>query len=144
MSATTTMPRPVLLLLAFLCGCVSQGPGFRCASDGQCGAGGTCEAVGFCSFADPACTSGRRFGEFSGLEGGSCVRGGSMSADAGAGRPDGSVVLLPDGGISPTGCIAELAAGGGHTCARFGGGEVRCWGHNGHGALGDGSYRHSS
>lgn len=34
---------------------------------------GTCEADGFCSFEDPTCMSGRRYGGHSGSVGGSCV-----------------------------------------------------------------------
>lgn len=33
--------------------------------------------------------------------------------------------------------VVELAASGGHTCARLAGGSVRCWGQNGHGELGN-------
>ncbi|MEM6992315.1 MAG: hypothetical protein AAF721_17520 [Myxococcota bacterium] len=35
---------------------------FECSTDPQCGDGGMCEPIGFCSFADGACESGRRFG----------------------------------------------------------------------------------
>lgn len=50
---------------------------FSCNDDVQCesvGIAGTCEANGFCSFPDPACDSGRRYGSYAGggLEG-SCV-----------------------------------------------------------------------
>jgi alpha-tubulin suppressor-like RCC1 family protein len=33
--------------------------------------------------------------------------------------------------------VAEIAAGGYHTCARLSDGTVRCWGHNEYGQLGD-------
>lgn len=42
---------------------------FVCAADDDCaggGPGGVCEAQGWCSFADPACPTGRRFGELAG------------------------------------------------------------------------------
>jgi alpha-tubulin suppressor-like RCC1 family protein len=38
----------------------------------------------------------------------------------------------------------EIAAGRGHTCARFDDGSVRCWGGNRWGELGDGRTRHES
>ncbi len=48
--------------------CPSAGA-FVCTSDAECsrgGAGGQCELNGYCSFLDPQCASGRRFGEFAG------------------------------------------------------------------------------
>lgn len=46
---------------------VAQAPScagsFACVDDASCGDGGQCEASGFCSFADAACPSGRRYGE---------------------------------------------------------------------------------
>jgi hypothetical protein len=44
---------------------------FECAMDQDCG-NGRCEADGFCSFPDPGCDSGRRYGEFSGPRAGAC------------------------------------------------------------------------
>jgi len=40
---------------------------------------GTCEPQGFCSFADPTCPSGRRFGELAGSLSKQCVGGGEGS-----------------------------------------------------------------
>ena len=46
---------------------------FLCQDDASC-PNGQCEASGFCSFPDPACDSGRRYGEFAGDGlGGACV-----------------------------------------------------------------------
>ncbi len=45
-------------------GACGAGPTYVCSSDAQCGAEGMCEADGGCSFPDPDCESGRRFGEF--------------------------------------------------------------------------------
>lgn len=50
---------------AFALGLACQGHGyFVCAADPDCG-DGVCEPVGACSFSDPACPSGRRYGEAS-------------------------------------------------------------------------------
>ncbi len=57
--------RGVLALLALLlsvAGCSEVRP-FRCQVTDQCGTGGQCEPEGYCSFIDPDCGSGRRFGE---------------------------------------------------------------------------------
>ena len=48
------------------------GGAFTCESDGQCGAGGKC-SNSFCSFADPSCMSGYRYGELSGGASNTCV-----------------------------------------------------------------------
>src|SRR5206468_222324 len=45
-----------------------------------------------------------------------------------------------DGTIQPlVPGVVSLAAGSGHTCAVLYGGEIRCWGENGRGQLGNGS-----
>jgi len=70
--------KPRLLLLALITatttGCVAS-EGFYCASNTQCGTevGGTCEASGFCSFPDPACASGRRYGTEAGEVSSACT-----------------------------------------------------------------------
>lgn len=46
---------------------------FGCQESTQCGDGGVCEAVGYCSFPDDDCASGRRFGELAGDFAGMCV-----------------------------------------------------------------------
>lgn len=60
---------------------------FPCDDDAQClfaGAQGVCQMpAGFCSFPDPACDSGQRFGDHSGSLSGSCVGGDDPDIDAG-------------------------------------------------------------
>jgi len=49
---------------------------FACTSDADCMRGdvlGACELVGYCSFPDPACDTGRRFADYSGAYTGACV-----------------------------------------------------------------------
>lgn len=63
----------IALACALVEGCSPYGGGaFHCATSDQC-AGGTCEPEGFCSFPDPDCASGRRFGELGGSLAGVCV-----------------------------------------------------------------------
>jgi len=53
---------------------------FVCMQDDQCQGGpggGMCEADGRCSFPDPACSTGRRYGGFAGSRSNTCVGGGS-------------------------------------------------------------------
>lgn len=71
---------------------------FECATDRDCvyaGAQGTCEAVGRCSFPDPSCTSGRRFGELSGTYADQCVDGAGLDAGATDGGPSPLVDASP-------------------------------------------------
>jgi alpha-tubulin suppressor-like RCC1 family protein len=59
--------------------------------------------------------------------------GSSASAGAPSDSPEGTVALPADG------TIAALAAGRNFTCAVTAGGEVKCWGNNDYGQLGDGT-----
>jgi alpha-tubulin suppressor-like RCC1 family protein len=114
--------------------CSGGGDGFECTSDAQClGEGvpqGRCEINHSCSFPDPACPSGRRFGlTASGGVGGLCVAG--PGTDAGS---DTGVDAAPR-----PGCAIALATGGEHTCALRSDHTVWCWGGNEYGQLGDGT-----
>jgi hypothetical protein len=61
---------------------------FKCTESAQCGTDGVCEEIGFCSFGDTRCESGRRFGELSGATySGRCVGDGSIDGDAGIDTP---------------------------------------------------------
>lgn len=76
-----------VLLVGVAGGCVDDA--FLCSSDDQCvldGAQGTCEPSSYCSFPEPECTTGRRYGEYSPPElRGECVQ-----------QPD---LLSPDLGV---------------------------------------------
>jgi len=58
-----------------------RGTEYRCSSNTECGTGGTCESVGFCSFTDPNCPSGERFGDSAGALANQCT--GSTGQDGG-------------------------------------------------------------
>jgi hypothetical protein len=87
--------RAVLVMAMFVSGCLKEAA-FECTSDPQCtrgGTQGTCEAVGFCSFPDRTCASGRRFGDVSGMYTQRCVGdhegGADVAIDGGFAVPDG-------------------------------------------------------
>jgi hypothetical protein len=64
--------------------------GFSCTTSAECqlgGVQGVCERVGVCSFPDPSCSSMRRYGQYSGSLGGTCV---PTSAPGGAGGASGT------------------------------------------------------
>src|SRR5690606_25533887 len=67
-----------------------------CTTDGDCTAmGAVCEPTGYCSFVDPGCADGRRYGEYSGSYANQCV-GGMATSDGGIDAPgDGSQVGCP-------------------------------------------------
>jgi hypothetical protein len=92
--------RAVTLLFAIgLAGCL-RAADYRCTSAADCGMQGTCQPGGHCSFADPSCASGQRFGELSGAAAGQCVgAGGDGGVADGAidGSGDGSVPGCPNG-----------------------------------------------
>ena len=52
------------------------------------------------------------------------------------------VVVSNEAGTGPLTGIAEITAGGAHTCARLVSGQARCWGFNSYGGLGDGTTNH--
>lgn len=90
--------------LAASAGCL-RGTEFKCAVDGDCTAtGAVCEPTGYCSFPDPECADGRRYGEFSGPYANQCV--GGMATDGGVDGP-------PDTGACPA-SYASLPNAGTH------------------------------
>ncbi|MCC6995209.1 MAG: DNRLRE domain-containing protein [Deltaproteobacteria bacterium] len=85
---------PFALVLLSVAACSEVRP-FRCQVTEQCGAGGRCEPEGYCSFVDPDCGSGRRFGEQSpGALANLCVGAGTGS-DAGSADADDSLEMPP-------------------------------------------------
>lgn len=83
----------VVLAIATISGALGCGPAaFACQDDQEClGDGqGFCEADGACSFPDPSCPSGRRYGDLGPADvAGECVPGGN---DTGTGDDDGDSV----------------------------------------------------
>jgi alpha-tubulin suppressor-like RCC1 family protein len=61
---------------------------------------------------------------------------------------DGTIEREPPYGkplpVSPDGAYCSVAASAMHTCAMTTCGWIYCWGHNGHGAFGDGTVAHSA
>ena len=89
-----------LLSLGLLAGCFQAGA-YDCGGGGKCvntaGIEGVCEPTGFCSFAEPGCASGRRYGEFAGMGlSGECVP--SAAPDAPPAPPGDAAV---DGSAAP-------------------------------------------
>ena len=67
----------LLALAAATAGCL-RSTSYPCDRDTQCVAAvqGTCEPVGYCSFPDDDCASGRRFADGAAAQAGQCVGGG--------------------------------------------------------------------
>lgn len=83
------------LSVCALVGCLRT-TGYKCTSNEQCGTNGVCESVGYCSFPDSGCPSGRKFGDLAGDSAGRCV--GTTGIDAAVDTPiDMMVVSCPAG-----------------------------------------------
>jgi hypothetical protein len=96
-----------LVFAALLGGCLRE-TAFQCAMDVDC-SGGTCEAVGFCSFVDDRCTSGRRYGDHAGSYSGRCV-GDEPEIDAPGGGPDGPPGADASVDAPPAACPVDYVA----------------------------------
>jgi alpha-tubulin suppressor-like RCC1 family protein len=68
--------------------------------------------------------------------------GDNSSGQLGVGLPD--AMLASPTAVPKLGDVAQLDAGGSHTCARQSGGTVLCWGDNTFGQLGTGNYASSN
>jgi Thrombospondin type 3 repeat len=78
------LSRAAIVATIALAGCYPS-RAFTCATDADCatpGELGRCEGTGFCSFADPSCPDGARYGELSGPLANRCV---GESLDGGLG-----------------------------------------------------------
>ncbi len=83
-----------------------RGTEYQCSTNTECGTGGTCESVGFCSFPDPGCTSGERFGDSAGALANQCT--GTTGLDGGptdSPPNDGPLIDTPT-----TGCPGNYVA----------------------------------
>ncbi|CAN5698241.1 hypothetical protein BH11MYX3_BH11MYX3_07280 [soil metagenome] len=87
------------VVLVGIAACSPYGGGaFHCDRDDQCTGGGTCQLDGLCSFADPGCPSGQRYGGLAGGLSNSCVMGGiGIDAAMRDGDADGSIDAMIDG-----------------------------------------------
>jgi hypothetical protein len=89
-------------------GCVRAGA-YVCTRDQECtlaGAQGTCELVGYCSFPDPTCSDGRRYGEQAGPYASQCV---TPETSPDAGTQPGPCTLGPTGAFSTPAVIPALS-----------------------------------
>lgn len=114
------MTRASAVLLAVLAagaGACLRSTTFECGQDSECvfGEQGTCEDVGYCSFPDPGCDSGRRFGDGAGEYAGACV-GESTDARVDAPATDGRPIDAPtDGSIDAPVSVGCVDPGNGTT-----------------------------
>ncbi len=85
-------------VLVGIAACSPYGGGaFHCERSDQCTGGGTCQLDGLCSFADPGCPSGQRYGELAGGLSNTCVMGGGDGgADSSQPEGDGSTDAMVD------------------------------------------------
>lgn len=112
--------------LLLLCGVLAssaclRSTEYRCSGDTSCSGGGVCESTGYCSFADPDCSSGRRYNDSAGSLAGTCTSGGGSNTDDADMTPidapmqttDGSMVDTPSAGC-PNGYVTVAGGEAGH------------------------------
>ena len=114
-------------------------PVWKCANGKGCSVGGDC-ASGVCKSGtcqNPTCTDGVKNGTEVDVDcRGSCPAGCAINQACGTNTDCQSAHCK--NGVCST-CVAEVSAGGNHTCARKVDGTLWCWGRNSFGQLGDGS-----
>ena len=98
-----TLGRALVALVALVTGGCVKLDSFACAQSSECQNGdllGTCEPAGLCSFPDPMCPSGKKYGELAGEQSGQCVGDGGSSSS---------------GASSPTSSTTSVSATGSHS-----------------------------
>ncbi len=91
---------PVALSAGVMSGCPSESS-FECGSDNDCGSDGRCEPTGFCSFPDPTCASGFRYGDLAESLSNQCViEEGTTSSSVPTSSADGSTTTTSTDGTS--------------------------------------------
>jgi hypothetical protein len=110
----------VLFTGMLLGGCLRQLPGsYACKVSSQCvlnGVPGVCEPSGACSFPDPGCASGRRYGDFDpGGLAGMCVATAATVADLAVIRPPATRDMAMGSGpaMITRGSTSQVGSGGG-------------------------------
>ncbi len=96
--------------VAAVCSCFVAGPGcsndfFVCSSNAECteAEGGRCEASGACSFPDPTCPTGRRYGEAGNPQvAGACVPPEDVGSTGATGDEASSTANSQSGGAAST------------------------------------------
>jgi len=77
----------IVPLVVLSTACVRPATAFLCANSDQCTGGGVCQTTGLCSFEDPTCMSGQRYGAASGDLSQLCVDAESGSGSNGGEPP---------------------------------------------------------
>lgn len=93
------MMKAILFMAALASASCLRTTSYKCDSDTKCGAGGVCEYPGYCSYADPDCPEGRRYGEYSGIYSNKCIGEIIAGDDSGVDSPpgDGPMTDVPLG-----------------------------------------------
>lgn len=88
------------LSAGMMIGCPSESS-FECGSDNDCGSDGRCEPTGFCSFPDPTCASGYRYGDLAESLSNQCViEEGTTTSSVPTTSADGSTTTTSTDGTS--------------------------------------------
>ena len=93
----STLRRALVALVALAAGGCIKLDSFACAQSSECQSGdmlGTCEPAGLCSFPDPSCPSGKKFGELAGGQSGQCVEDGGITGSS-SGETSSPTTSLP-------------------------------------------------